>query len=741
MEKILEGLNPQQQEAVTHGDGPLLILAGAGSGKTRVLTHRVAYLLASRRAMPWEILAVTFTNKAAGEMRDRVNALLGSGAEQVWVSTFHSTCARILRAEGNRIGLDPRFTIYDTDDQLALVKEAIKDLNLNPQNFNPRSLLVAVSQAKNRLLTPEQLAEGAKDFWEKQVVRVYQRYQELLAANHGVDFDDLIMLTVRLFQEESAVLAKYQARWRYLLIDEYQDTNHAQYALVKLLAAKNRNIAVVGDDNQSIYGFRGADITNILNFTRDYPDCRVIKLEQNYRSTQNILDAANAVIQYNVGRTEKRLWTDRGPGEEIVVYRAADEKEEARFVAQEIERLHRQEQRPYGDFALLYRTNAQSRTFEEAFLAAGIPYAIIGGLRFFERKEVKDLLAYLRVLGNPYDTVSLRRIINLPRRGIGEATLARVEEFAAGQSLSLLEAAARAEEIPGLTGKAVQALRGFAALMANLTEAAARLNVADLAELVLESTGYLREIQGEGTEEAEGRVENLREFLAMTQDFVRRGDDPTLAAFLEEISLLSEIDTFEPGEEAVTLMTLHSAKGLEFPVVFMVGMEEGIFPHSRAAWEFSELEEERRLCYVGITRAMDRLYLTYATCRTVYGGNDLRAPSRFIEEIPRELRREVSRRPGAWREEEGPGQAAAAILPGGPPPVTPSPLGTSGNGAGTPRMWRPGDKVHHPKWGLGTIVEVKGMGPDAILAVAFPQEGIKKLLAGFAPLTPVKEDG
>ncbi|MDI3280465.1 MAG: 3'-5' exonuclease, partial [Bacillota bacterium] len=541
-------------------------------------------------------------------------------------------------------------------------------------------------------------------------------------------------LTVRLFREDPSTLARYQERWRYIMIDEYQDTNRAQYELVRSLAARHRNLCVVGDDNQSIYGFRGADIRNILDFEADYPDCRVIKLEQNYRSTGHILEAANALIRYNLSRTEKRLWTEREPGPPLMVYGAEDEREEALFVAAEIRRLAAEERRPWSHFALLYRTNAQSRSFEEAFLQAGIPYAIVGGLRFFERREIKDLLAYLRVLYNEYDAVSLRRIANVPRRGIGEATLARLEELAAQRRVSLFAALLLAGEDQALGGRATRALKELGTLLAELRAVAAELPVHLLAEQVLARTGYWQELEAERTEEALGRLENLKEFLAMAQRFVQRSPDPRLGPFLEEIALLTDIDTYDEQQDAVVLMTLHSAKGLEFPVVFLVGMEEGIFPHARAAWEFAELEEERRLCYVGITRAQDRLYLTYAANRTVYGGREPRLPSRFLEEIPRELRQEVV---PPWRRLEA--EAAADGRAKGVSSSGPASGGALSGAAAAPgERWRVGDRVRHHRWGLGTVVSVTEAGPDVTLAVAFPGQGVKKLLAGLAPLERVK---
>ena len=639
MQQILENLNAAQREAVCHLEGPLLVLAGAGSGKTRVLTHRVAYLL-SQGVSPGAVLAVTFTNKAAEEMRIRVERLVGPEAARIWVGTFHATCARILRQDGREIGLDPKFAIYDTQDQVAAVKEALARLDLSEKNFPPRSVLGSISAAKNALLGPAEFEGTAASFWAKTVARVFPIYREILRRCRALDFDDLIQETVRLFTERPQILARYQGRWRYILIDEYQDTNHAQYVLVKLLAQKYRNLCVVGDDDQSIYGFRQADVRNILEFERDYPEARVIKLEQNYRSTGTILEAANEVIDNNVGRKAKRLWTENPAGEPVALSRSFDEREEALFVVDEIQRLCRVEHRTFSNFALLYRTNAQSRPFEEVLIQRGLPYRIVGGLRFYERKEIRDLLAYLRLVENPADVMSFRRVVNLPRRGIGEATVEKVVEFALAQAMDLLSALAVVEGIPGLTGKAREGLKRFAATLDGVAHSDG--SVLEMTRRLLEETGYLRELQEEHTPEAEARLENIEEFLALTAQFGRESDDPSLGAFLETVSLVAEADTYEPGADAVVLMTLHAAKGLEFPVVFLAGLEEGVFPHARAV-EQGQLEEERRLCYVGMTRAKERLYLTHAGVRALYGEPRPTLPSRFLREIPPELTASVSR--------------------------------------------------------------------------------------------------
>ncbi|MBO8126261.1 MAG: DNA helicase PcrA [Firmicutes bacterium] len=727
--EILSNLNPQQKEAVTYGDGPLLVLAGAGSGKTRVLTHRIAYLIAERGVSPANILAVTFTNKAAGEMKERVEKLLGYSAERIWVSTFHSACVRILRADGAKNGLDPHFVIYDSSDQIALVKEVLKELNINDKNFPPRSLLEAISKAKNELKTPEEYSSQAGDFWEQQVERVYKRYQERLKENKALDFDDLIMETTLLFKEQPYVLDYYQERFRYLLVDEYQDTNKAQYELVKLLAAKYRNLCVVGDDNQSIYGWRGADIENILAFERDYPDAKVIKLEQNYRSTGTILDAANSLIQYNIARTDKKLWTDRGRGEPIKVYWAADERDEARYVVEEIAKLQREGYRNQ-DMAILYRTNAQSRPFEEAFLYAGIPYQVVGSLRFYDRKEIKDIIAYLRVIYNPADNISLQRIINVPKRGIGAATYAKLEQLAAerGQSVydALLDIAKGKVDFPGRTQ---QKLVEFVTFMEQLRAKQEETPLTSLVEELLELSGYRAELQQTKDEHAKGRLENISEFLSATQQYDRELPGEGVGLFLEQLALLSDPDTYDEGDDSVTLMTLHSAKGLEFPVVFLAGLEEGIFPHARSIWEMEQLEEERRLCYVGVTRAQERLYLTSAGRRTIFGTTENRLPSRFLEEIPGELKEEI-RSPAL-------GGRISVKSSAKPEPRAAAGQSIYRKPTSQPAGFVPGQKVVHTKWGTGTVVKVDGQGPDAVLVVAFPGEGVKKLLAGFAPLKNV----
>ncbi|MGQ9778528.1 MAG: DNA helicase PcrA [Bacillota bacterium] len=705
---FLADLNERQREAVCHTEGPLLVLAGAGSGKTRVLTYRIAYLLA-QGVPPGAILAVTFTNKAAEEMRSRVVALVGPVAKKIWVGTFHATCARILRADGKEIGIDPRFVIYDVQDQVAAVKEALAKLELSEKDFPPRSVLASISAAKNALVDPAAYEQTAFTFREKTVARLYPVYQEILRRCRALDFDDLLVETVRLFRTRPEVLRRYQDRWRYILIDEYQDTNHAQYVLVNLLAQKYRNICVVGDDDQSIYGFRQADIRNILEFEKDYPEARVVKLEQNYRSTKNILAAANGVIDRNLGRKPKRLWTENPAGEPVVVRRTFDEREEALFVVGEIERLCREEGRALSEFAVLYRTNAQSRPFEEILIQRGLPYRVVGGLRFYERKEIRDLLAYLRFIENPADVLSFRRIVNVPKRGIGEVSVERVIDFAAEKGIDLLAAIARAEAIPELSAKARAGLACFARAVTVAREAG---SVLATTKTILAESGYMDELRREGTPEAQARLENIEEFLALAGRFDRESEDPSLASFLETVTLVAEADEYDPAAEAVTLMTLHAAKGLEFPVVFLVGLEEGLFPHLRAKEE-GDLEEERRLCYVGMTRAMERLYLTYTSLRAVYGDPRPTVPSRFLGEIPPEV-------------------VAAAEAPAKKVEVS--------TGPPSPLSYRLGERVIHPKWGPGTIVEIKGSGEEALLVVAFPGMGIKTLAVAYAPLSRPQED-
>lgn len=743
--ELLRHLNKAQQAAVSAGDGPLLVIAGAGSGKTRVLTYRIAYLLAQRRVPPYRILAVTFTNKAAKEMKERVARLVGFIGEQIWVSTFHSLCVQILRREAEYIGFRRNFLIFDTTDQLAVIRDCLKELNLDSKKFDPRFLLSAISAAKNELIGPQEYDRRASDYRENTIARVYARYQEKLRENNVFDFDDLIMYTVLLFKHNPQVLERYQERFQYILVDEYQDTNHAQYVLVKLLAEKYQNIFVVGDADQSIYRFRGADIRNILEFERDYPNARTVKLEQNYRSTKRILDAANAVIANNPGRKEKNLWTENPKGEPITYIQLPDERGEAGYVAEQIQQQVRETGRPYRDFTILYRTHSQSRVLEEEFMRRGVPYIIVSGLRFYERKEIKDLLAYLRLIHNPADNYSFVRIINVPRRGIGEATVGKIEEYAVENGISYFEALEQVDSIETISSRLAKKLREFRDMISSLRERAAELSVTELTEQVLEETGYLQELQNEKTIDAEGRIENLKEFLSVTKQFEAENEPADLAGLLEHVALISDVDSLNDDADAVRMMTFHGAKGLEFPVVFMVGMEEGIFPHSRSQWDPDDLEEERRLCYVGITRAMEKLYLTSARQRTLYGSTNLNFVSRFIEEIPPELLedqrgdRDEVRVSSVSAEVRGRGSTVMGTL-GAAYPTT-----GIGSTAGRARRrnssvvaeFQPGDKVRHDKFGVGTVISVSDSGGSAVYQVAFPGEGVKKLLAGYAVLERV----
>lgn len=753
----LQQLNERQRAAVTHTDGPLLVIAGAGSGKTRVLTYRIAYLLESGKALPSQILAVTFTNKAASEMKERLRQLVGPIAETLWVGTFHATCVQILRRHADRIGYKRHFVIFDTSDQLAAVRETLKELNVDQRNFEPRAVLSTISAAKNELVDWATYQERAGDFWERNVGRFYEHYQKKLESNHAMDFDDLLVQTVRLFKEHPDVLEEYQRRFRYVLIDEYQDTNRAQYVLVNLICAGHRNLCVVGDADQSIYRFRGADIRNILDFERDYRDARVVKLEQNYRSTKRILEAANAVIENNLDRPDKTLYTDNPEGELIQFFRADDERGEAAFVAEEIERLRREEGLSYQDMTILYRTHAQSRTFEEEFIRRGTPYRIVSGVRFYERKEIKDLLAYLRLVANTDDELSLRRIINVPKRGIGDTTVGRIQQFADQEGITLFEAMRRVDEVEDVSGAYAKRVREFTELILGLQQAAQGISLTGLVDRLLHETGYIAELQAEKSVEAEARIENLKEFLSVAKEFETQVES-SLDAFLDHVALVSDVDAYEEGVDMVTMMTLHSAKGLEFPVVFLVGMEDGVFPHSRALWEPGELEEERRLCYVGMTRAMRLLYFTCAKFRTLYGQTSYNEVSRFIDEVPRSLIRDIgeerakarlglsasrSTTAGPWGASARGGEAGRAGAGGFGPgyagiaggAAAGAGAGGSGKGANG-HTFTSGQRVRHAKFGIGTVVSVQPSASDTILTVAFPGEGIKKLMLSMAPIEP-----
>ena len=634
---IFSGLNPAQQEAVACLEGPLLIMAGAGSGKTRVLTHRIANLL-EHGAAPYSILAITFTNKAAAEMRERVENMIGPMAKDIWLSTFHSFCARFLRREIESTGMyKSNFVIYDSGDSQTVVKKVIRELNLDEKQYNPSGIRNAISNAKNQMLGPMAFEAQASDFYQKKVAEVYKGYQKLLRENNALDFDDLLLVTVSLLSENEEIRSRYQRRFRYILVDEYQDTNGAQYQLTTLLAGGYRNLCVVGDADQSIYGWRGADISNIMDFEQDYPDAKTIMLEQNYRSTKTILAAANAVIENNSHRKKKNLWTDNVQGDKITTYMASDERDEVRFITESISKQHDIYKTSYGDIAILYRTNAQSRVLEDVFMKVGLPYTIVGGLKFYDRLEIKDITAYLRVLYNPMDSVSLMRIINVPKRGLGQSTIEKLMVYGVENNLSLFEVIANEElleQVPGLTARSKNPLKKFAELLFTLMERMDKLAVSDLIQEVMDATGYLEALKNDKAEkklENESRIENLQEFVGVAKDFEKEEEEePNLENFLSKMALLSDIDNSDLEEERVTLMTLHSAKGLEFPVVFMTGMEEGMFPHSRTLMEPEELEEERRTCYVGITRAQRKLYMTYASIRTIFGRTEAHEPSRFL---------------------------------------------------------------------------------------------------------------
>ncbi len=740
-ERLLSGLNPEQQAAVRSTDGPLLIMAGAGSGKTRVLTHRIAYLMSEKDVAPWNILAITFTNKAAREMKDRVSNIIGPTAEEVWISTFHSMCVRILRRDIDRIGFNRNFSILDTSDQLSVIKKILKEKNIDPKKFDPKTILGSISSAKNELITTEEFEKSSSDYYRNTISDVYKAYQDRLKKNQSLDFDDLIMMTIQLFDRVPEVLEFYQRKFQYIHVDEYQDTNRAQYMLVKSLAARFKNLCVVGDSDQSIYRWRGADIANILSFEKDYPNANVIMLEQNYRSTKRILDAANQVIEKNSNRKPKKLWTENDEGRKLVYYRGDTERDEGHFVAGKIKEIVESGKHSYQDIAILYRTNAQSRVMEEVLLKSNIQYNIVGGMKFYDRKEIKDLLAYLRLIANPDDDISLARIVNVPKRGIGASTMDKVGEYALNAGLSVIEALNEVDFI-GLSARFTNTLIEFRDQIRNWNQMQEYLSVTELVEEVLEKTGYRDMLKAEKTIEAEGRLENIDEFLSVTKNFEKTNEDKSLVSFLTDLALISDIDQADKEEEgsqdSVMLMTLHSAKGLEFPVVFLMGLEEGVFPHSRSLMDEEEMEEERRLAYVGITRAENELFLTNARMRTLYGRTQMNPVSRFISEIPDELIENLAEEFAKQTQTQR--QPSAGTPFGVSKPriqqsvVRPVATKTGGDQVG----WRVGDKVEHKKWGIGTVVSVKGDGADKELDIAFPQPtGIKRLLAQFAPITKI----
>ena len=736
-------LNPEQKEAVFHYEGPLLILAGAGSGKTRVLTHRVAWLIEEKQVNPWNIMAITFTNKAAGEMRDRVETMLGGALGGVWVATFHSTCVRILRRYIDRIGFGTNFTIYDGDDQKTIIKEICKRFQIDTKLYRERFFMAAISAAKDELLSPDDYAKQVHGDTRKQkVAEVYREYQKQLRASNALDFDDLIFRTVELFQKDAEVLEQYQDRFRFIMVDEYQDTNTAQFKLVSLLAAKYRNLCVVGDDDQSIYRFRGANIQNILSFEEVYPDAKVIRLEQNYRSTQNILTAANEVICHNEGRKEKKLWTANGDGDKVRFRQFLNGFEEAEYVAGMISRKVGAGKWRYGDCAVLYRTNAQSRMFEEKFLFANVPYKIVGGINFYGRKEIKDVLAYLKTIENGRDDLAVRRIINVPKRGIGATTINRVQEYANTEDMSFYDALRVAVTIPGV-GKSVAKLDGFVQMIQTMRSKQPYYSVKELIEDVLEQTEYRKELMSEGTEEALDRLANIDELLNKAASYAEHADNPSLGGFLEEVALVADIDNLEEDADHVVMMTLHSAKGLEFPVVFMVGMEDGMFPSymSISSEDPADLEEERRLCYVGITRAKETLILTSARQRMVRGEIHYNRVSRFIEDIPKEVLAEnetanVQPKEKKERPETKAHAAYRQMRETFKTKAFAQPQVEAKKEGGL--SYNVGDRVRHIKFGVGSVTDIREGGRDYEVTVNFDRVGVKKMFASFAKLTKVE---
>lgn len=758
MNPLIIGMNDKQAKAVQTTDGPLLIMAGAGSGKTRVLTHRIAYLIDEKYVNPWNILAITFTNKAAREMRERAIAL-NPATQDTLIATFHSMCVRILRREADYIGYNRNFTIVDPGEQRTLMKRIIKQLNLDTKKWNERSILGTISNAKNDLLNEIAYEKQAGDMYTQVIAKCYKAYQEELRRSEAMDFDDLIMMTLRLFDQNKDVLAYYQQRYQYIHVDEYQDTNHAQYQLVKLLASRFKNICVVGDADQSIYGWRGADMQNILDFEKDYPQAKVVLLEENYRSTKKILQAANNVINHNKNRRPKKLWTQNDEGEQIVYHRANNEQEEAVFVASTIDNIVREQGKNFKDFAVLYRTNAQSRTIEEALLKSNIPYTMVGGTKFYSRKEIRDVIAYLNILANTSDNISFERIVNEPKRGVGSGTLEKIRSFAYEQSMSLLDASSNVMMSP-LKGKAAQAVWDLANLILTLRSKLDSLTVTEITENLLDKTGYLEALQVQNTLESQARIENIEEFLSVTKNF---DDNPEitvegetgldrLSRFLNDLALIADTDDSATETAEVTLMTLHAAKGLEFPVVFLIGMEEGVFPLSRAIEDADELEEERRLAYVGITRAEQILFLTNANTRTLFGKTSYNRPTRFIREIDDELiqyqglARPVNSSFGVKYSKEQPTQfgqgmslqqALQARKSNSQPQVTAQLQALNTNNSHE-TSWEIGDVATHKKWGDGTVLEVSGSGKTQELKINFPGIGLKKLLASVAPISKKK---
>lgn len=726
MQSLLDGLNREQQQAVQHTEGPLLILAGAGSGKTKVLTVRIAYLLA-QGVNPYEILAITFTNKAAKEMKSRVEGLVGDVANRIWLSTFHSFCAKFLRFElDNFLGYNSNFTIYDTSDSQVVIKAALKALNLDDKYYPVGAMIGAISDAKNKLMFASDYRKQARDFYQQKVADVYEYYERELRKNNALDFDDLLLVAVKLLQSNTAVLEKYSKRFRYVMIDEYQDTNHAQYLLAYLLSSHWKNIAVVGDADQSIYAWRGADIQNILDFEKDYPNCTSIKLEQNYRSTKIILDAANAVIDNNEGRPEKNLWTDKLEGAKIQHFTAQSEHEEAAFIGDTIVKKHDIHGVPYGDMAILYRTNAQSRVLEEALIKRALPYTMVGGTKFYDRKEIKDVLAYLRVLYNPFDDLSLLRIINVPKRSIGATTVSKLQDYARENGTSLFMTLTQLHLVDTIKGKTKEKLEEFGILIFTLVAEMDDKSVLDILEAILDRTGYLAQLEESTDPQDQARAENIGELLSVAKDFQDTNPTGTVEDFLEQVALVNDVDSFEQEESKVTLMTLHAAKGLEFPIVFLGGLEEGLFPHSRTLMNPEEIEEERRLAYVGITRAEKELYISNATTRTVFGRTSSYLPSRFIDEIPAELVDSLR---------------AKRKIPDDIKPTVPRHMSVASRPVTKPIIrneviadWKVGDTAIHSKWGNGKVVNVSGEGAGMKLTIEFPTQGVRVVMAKFAPV-------
>lgn len=726
MQSLLDGLNREQQQAVQHTEGPLLILAGAGSGKTKVLTVRIAYLLA-QGVNPYEILAITFTNKAAKEMKSRVEGLVGDVANRIWLSTFHSFCAKFLRFElDNFLGYNSNFTIYDTSDSQVVIKAALKALNLDDKYYPVGAMISAISDAKNKLMFASDFRKQARDFYQQKVADVYEYYEKELRKNNALDFDDLLLVAVKLLQSNATVLDKYSKRFRYVMIDEYQDTNHAQYLLAYLLSSHWKNIAVVGDADQSIYAWRGADIQNILDFEKDYPNCTSIKLEQNYRSTKIILDAANAVIDNNEGRPEKNLWTDKTEGAKIQHFTAQSEHEEAAFIGDTIVKKHDIHGVPYGDMAILYRTNAQSRVLEEALIKRALPYTMVGGTKFYDRKEIKDVLAYLRVLYNPFDDLSLLRIINVPKRSIGATTVSKLQDYARENGTSLFMTLTQLHLVDSIKGKTKEKLEEFGILIFTLVAEMDDKSVLDILEAILNRTGYLYQLEESTDPQDQARAENIGELLSVAKDFQDTNPTGTVEDFLEQVALVNDVDSFEQEDSKVTLMTLHAAKGLEFPIVFLGGLEEGLFPHSRTLMNPEEIEEERRLAYVGITRAEQELYISNATTRTVFGRTSSYLPSRFIDEIPAEL---VD------------GLRAKRKVPDDIKQTVPRHMSVTSRPVTKPIIrneviadWKVGDTAIHSKWGNGKVVNVSGEGAGMKLTIEFPTQGVRVVMAKFAPV-------